>query len=1080
MTQQHYVLATKLVPPRVKAQCLRRERLDELFTRVIEYPLTIIQADAGYGKSTALVTHLCSLFDAVAWYSVEETEREPYSFLQYLIHALKRIDDGIGDKSLRLLEEGKRTASVFQVSLTLLLNDLAERAPDPLVIVLDDLHTVADVQEIQHMLDLFIRYLPSHVHVVIGTRKSLPFSTIKRLHTTFDVLSIGKADLQFTADEIGRLFEQAYGRSLPRDHVHELLEQTEGWIIALQMIWKGLERGAEWGELRRVQPETDGRLFHYLAEEVFDRQPQVVQTFLERSCILETMEEEICNLLTGREDSVEILLQLEQYGLFVTSAGGGQYRYHRLFQQFLRNHAQAVLSAAEWAELHRKAATFYGERGDLQQALPHYADGDDLPALVDLLVGRGHDLMKNGRLELLRRWIDYLPSGVLEEHPELLYWRGECDRLLARFHEAVHWYTLAEGAFIQKGERLWRSRVYRGQAQIYLDTIQPVKALHWLQKAVQALGDEYPQETAQVLRLLAENHTNSGRLSEAEEMIKRADFLAPNTQRDELDIRVHLRTGRLLSARQMTLSIIDKEKRNERLGVRRNAKSHREMHLLLSLIDAFRGDWESAHFHAEQGIRRGQELQSPFVELVGYMRLGHAFVLNGRLTDAQDSYKRAISMSEDLDVERAKVEALMGMCSTSGLLGELEQAERMARKGLELALNVHDHWCANMIRLTLGSIYVAWGHYEDALPWLLTAEEGFVTCGDLFCLTNVRLWLSILYQRTGQVEAFNQATTLMLQGVEEGGYEQLFLKRTMFGPSDLQMTVPSLLQARDELKLESADRLLRKMGIGKGMTRHPGYTLRIYTLGHFTVYRGLEEVGRKEWKREKSRQLFQLFVSYFGQLLQREQIYELLWPDEDEKTANRDFKVAMNALANAIEPLREARSDSFFIERVDTAYRFNPHVVIWIDASEFRTLAEKGLTLTDSEQAIRELQAALQLYQGDFLQHHPYLDWCADERERIRTLYLRVLEKLAEHYIDQEAYQEAVSCCEKILAADPAWETAYQMLMTIYYHLGNRGLVIATYKKCVIEMEEQLGLSPMEETTALYQRLVRGNQMSTA
>lgn len=1072
MREGQYVLTTKLVPPRVKQQCLKRRRLDELFGSVIDYPVTLVQADAGYGKSTALVTHLCSQFDHVAWCSLEEGERDPLLFLQYLIRSVKAIDPALGESARQLLEDTEATTALLQPCLTLLLNDLAEAAPDPTILVLDDFHTVAHVPEIRTLTDLFLRYLPAHVHIVLGSRNALDTAAVKRLQATCDLLVIDKQDLAFGVDEIDELFRQEYGIGLTQEQAVELHEQTEGWIIALQMVWKGMERGVELPQLWRLQGQAGLPLFHYLAEEVFDRQPQEMQAFLARTSVLEAMSGPLCDLLLGREDGAQTLRHLESWGLFVTGSGvGGEYRYHRLFQQFLLEHSRSSLASEEWIELHRTAAGYYRERGDLQKALLHFDEAGDAEMVVQLLLERGQECLQNGRLELLKGWIDRLPSSVLEQHPQILLWRGEIERVMSRFHEAVHWYTLAEGAFIQKGDQLGRSYVYRGQAQVYLDTIQPGKATPWLHKAIDVLAERYPQERAAVLRLLAENYTNGGKLQEAQAYLQRAEQLVPSIERDELDVRLNMRSGRLKIAREMTLAILGKD--SER-GPKRTAKSHREMTLLLALIDAMTGEIDSARTHAEQGIGVGQELRSPFVEMVGHIRLGHALGLAGELENAQEHYLRSVQMSDALCVERGKVEAMMGLCYTSGMLGDLEQANAYARSGLELALSVEDLWCANLIRLTIGGVWTSWGHDEEALLWLGDAESGFAACGDTFCLANTRLWLSVLYHRNDRHAEFAHTVRCLLDSVEEHGYFDLFERRTMFGPSDLQMLMPFLLAAREELKLEAAERLLKGMG-GKHLQHHPGYTLRIRTLGHFEVYRGVEEVGRKEWKREKSRQLFQLLVTRQGQLLQRDEIYDLLWPDVDEKTANRDFKVAMNALANALEPKREARSDSFFVERVDTAYRLHRQAAVWVDSEEFKTVVERGLTAAErgnSTAAIRDLQRALTLYRGDYLQYSPYLDWCSAERERLRTLYMRAHEVLASLKFERGDLPAVVRSAEAILDIDPCWEPAYRMLMMSYAQLGNRNLLISTYKTCVAHLEEQLGLEPMEETTRLYQKLV--------
>ena len=130
-------------------------------------------------------------------------------------------------------------------------------------------------------------------------------------------------------------------------------------------------------------------------------------------------------------------------------------------------------------------------------------------------------------------------------------------------------------------------------------------------------------ERATLLRMIAESKTNQGQGQEALKLLHSAEQLINQAMEDELNIRVHLRTGRLAAA------LTSLERRASLAGetdgpVRRPARSHRETQLLLSLISCLIGDAERARTCAQAGIRLGKELRSPFVEAVGYMRLGHA------------------------------------------------------------------------------------------------------------------------------------------------------------------------------------------------------------------------------------------------------------------------------------------------------------------------------------------------------------------------------------------------------------------------------------------------------------------------
>ena len=291
---------------------------------------------------------------------------------------------------------------------------------------------------------------------------------------------------------------------------------------------------------------------------------------------------------------------------------------------------------------------------------------------------------------------------------------------------------------------------------------------------------------------------------------------------------------------------------------------------------------------------------------------------------------------------------------------------------------------------------------------------------------------------------------------------------------DQQALIPLLAEAWQRgVQADYAGWLLSEMGIANPEL-HPGYTLRIRTLGTFTVYRGRHEITAKEWQREKAKQLFQLLVTHRTQLLQREQIVEMLWPGAEPATAYRDFKVAMNALWSALEPNRAARSASFFVLRQGSAYGLNLTSGFWLDADEFANQVNRGLSLMargQHEDGARALRRGLDLYRGDYLEALRYEDWCTEERERLQVLYLRASEALAHHAVEQGDYEAAIHLCDRIISRDRGWEEAYRLLMFSYYRLGNRSMALRVYDRCVQNLQEELGIEPMPATRQLYERI---------
>jgi DNA-binding SARP family transcriptional activator len=268
--------------------------------------------------------------------------------------------------------------------------------------------------------------------------------------------------------------------------------------------------------------------------------------------------------------------------------------------------------------------------------------------------------------------------------------------------------------------------------------------------------------------------------------------------------------------------------------------------------------------------------------------------------------------------------------------------------------------------------------------------------------------------------------------------------------------------------------LLDDMGL-PDIQYHPGYQLRVQSLGAFRVWRGSSEIAPRDWQRDKARQLFQLMLTERGRWLPREQIADRLWPQLSPEAAGRDFKVALNALNKAIEPGHSSEAPFCFLAREGTSYQLRPEADIWVDSTEFERECEAGMRLLEAgarSEAVERLQSALRLYKGDYLPDALYEDWASDERERLLSLFLRAADQLAEAYVESARYDEALEVCQRILARDPCWERAYRMMMVSHARQGNRSLATRAYQRCVEALREELGAEPSPATTTLYRQVL--------
>ncbi|MCB9112854.1 MAG: AAA family ATPase [Anaerolineales bacterium] len=1072
------ILRTKSIPPPRNSRTLSRPRVNQILKQTLDYRLTILQAEAGYGKSTALA-ELAEELKPTIWYQANDEDNDPLVFLLQLCHALQHALPNAINLPTAFLEnwDGAQGPLPWRGILDQIINALADSAIPPTLLILDDAHLLTENGELPHILDRLIGLAPVNFHVLLSGRPTITLPTLTRWRAQGEALVLDQSTLTFTKTEISSLFSTRYGLELTSEELDSLLEYTEGWAIGLQLIWQSirshspltLEFPLRW------QADSLEALFDMLAHEVFDRQPADVREFLLVTSVLRELQPEVCDALRksagfSSGDSSSMLAYLRRQDLFVTDTPEGTLRYHHIFHNFLQQQSPND-TRTKW---HRDAAQYFTRHHNPEDAIYHLIESQAWDEVADLLDEYAPTLLSTGRLDTLTNYIDSLPSLSLHQHPTLMFTLGELARMHSRFDEAQGWYKQAEVTWRSRGQQDGIARALRGQARVYLDTVNPSQAEKLLEEAIR-LSDGFEDREAQVrlFELLAENKLNSGHVEEADRLRQRADALrAEGPSNDQLWFRVLLRTGRLEEARKGLEELAETESREPV----QTPRAHRETKLLLSLIYSFMGMRDHAYQSALEGTERGDKLKSPFVTAVGHMRQGHALNLSRSFDDdnftrATTAFEATIELSRTLDVPRLSVEANWGLCRAYGYRGDLQLAQRHAQAAIDVAAEAGDEWIASLTRLSMGASLMIAARYEAAEVWLNRAVRGFEECSDTFGRSAARLWLAYGFFKQKKFDFVAQLLPDVLGICQQNGYSFFFTRPTLLGPADERMFVPLLLHAKQNA-WESGfiDRLLDTLGL-HDVRIHPGFRLTVETLGSFQVRRGSEPIPSNGWRREKSRQLFQLLLTYHQSPLDRDQICEYLWPDADLATAQRNFKITLNTLYQVLEPERDAGSDSAFIVRDGTTYTLRLHADLWLDSDHFARLARDGLKPTSS--SMSQLEEAVQLYRGDYLPDSLYEPWAAEERERLATLFLETADKLCELYLANERFNEMIDLCQRILARDNCWERAYRHLMQVYNILGDRGQLARIYQRCQQTLKDELDVPPSQETQDLYKKLIR-------
>ena len=1065
MSNRSLIILSRLAPPAQRSNILPRERVTALLRSSLAYPVTILQAGTGYGKSTSLLTFIEKLDFPVFWFSVSADDRDPTLFLMNLYTAFNQHGHDLGSEALRILNTPD---SEPKDGLIALVNAIARQIPEQCLLVLDDVQYVDNSPAILDLLNWFFDHLPRSLHVILSTRRALEFPSIHRWRAKGSVLELGKRDLTFTPEEVETLFRSQYQLELSREEVEQLIQRTEGWVIGLQMVWQTIKGQPQGAILQMLKEESESRknLFAYLAEEVLENQPASFQNFLLRTSVLSFLDTETCDFLMDSQNSIDILNELFRSGLFLEKLRPGVYRYHHMFREFLENRLSK--SPGLERELHRKIGSYFAAHQYWESAIGHLLKVGDYPQINHILENVGRDFVLTNRHESVRYWIEQFPEALLTQYPYLNYLSGEVNRYNGNFEIALEDYRTAQRGYQQSGNQWGVSLALRGQSQVYLDTIRPINANQLLQRALALLDPaENRQEVAELLTQMAENQVNQGEMEQAEQSLRRSRELSrtDSEENDFIQARLYLRTGRIQEGIQLLQKL---EPAPEVDNMSRPQRFHREASLLLSLFYAFNGELDNALSYAQRGIEIGQHYRSVFVRSVGFMRLGHALQLSRAFDEDETEYAKAANLYQEsmqaVDIARIHVEPLWGMCRLLGFSGRLEEARKTAEEALAIANSSGDIWIGMLIRLSLGASLAVSGAYEAANLELSIAESIAARAGDALSRSAALLWLAYCALRQGYESSLWLYLEQGLALIHEHQYQYLLTKPTMLGGDNPMVFVPLLLQARQQgIQPALTQQILEEIGM-EGLDYHPGYTLRVKTFGEFKVWRGTKLLVAADWKREKSRQLLQALVANFGKWLTRDQLTLILWPDAETATASNNLKVALSSLNQALEPERPEGEKTVFILRRGSQYTLNPNTGIIIDAARFEQLSKSSDTSS--------LESAARLYQGRYFENEAVEEFFIAEGQYYHEQYLRVMDQLIEGAINAADWEKALHYCRTLLNRDALWEPAYRSMMIIHHRMGNPGSVLQTFQQCQQALNREIGSGVSAETQALLNELL--------
>jgi len=1062
------VVRTKFLPPYYKSKIFSRQHLKDLFDRTSKYPVTMVKAGPGYGKS-AYLTFGFRNKENVFWYNVSKGDGDVLTFLINLIYTFNTRQSEIGEKTLNFIKEKGETNQEWTPVLNSLINELWDKYRyDEVYLIIDDYHLLNNHPKVNKLMGHFIDHRPPNMHFIFSTRKTPDLTSLSMWRVKDQILEIDEDDLKLTKDEIKRYYTEHYDYEINGKQLDTIYNLTEGWIIGVEMIRQGFKEGSKLKLVKEKSMDSLEHLFNYLAKEILSKQNEEVRNFLIKTSILRILTPEVCNFIREKNNSDQILKYLVKNDLFIIQLDDNKYRYHHLFHDFLQKRVKEELNNISL--LQKDIAEYYQKNGQFEEAVYHNIKSGDYFTAAKILREKANKLMNAGRFTVFESWFAKLPERILENFPLLYLYKGDIDRFTCNYNDALDWYRKGRKYLKENDNDKGISMAYQKMAMIYLDTVQPSEADKYLKKALELREKESYWDESVLLRLVAENYLNRGNVDKAKEMQEKLNKLDEENASNILDSRVKIRTGRLKEAEDLLKTELKKEDVEDDKKV---GRAHRETVLLLSLIASFEGKNKKALEYAKTGLKKSDNLDSLFTKAVANMRLGHALQINGedKQEEAINAYEKSLEIVDRLEVRRGRAEALWGLNLVYGNLGYEEQMKQYGKEGLKICEEAGDEWLGSLIQLSLGIGYIFLDDYKSATEWLTKSVKSFDYCNDIFGKTIGQIWLTLIDCQLERKVDFKHRLEEIVPVIKENNLQFIFENINLLGPRDKATLLPILTKGYNmDIKKEFCKLILEDLDIKPGI-KHPGYTLKVKTLGQFKVKRGRKVVKDSDWKRKKARTLFQIFLTYQNELIPKERLAEMISPKKDQKSAIRDFKVALNALNNVLEPNREARATPYFINKKGSRYGLNPTATYKVDINQFEELIKKGTKQAEQEKeklAIKSLSQAVQLYKGVYLPNCLYQDWTREVREKYKQLFIQGVELLAELYFELEKYQKTVEMAEKLIAEESSIEEAYQLMMKAYDEMGQRSQALRTYQRCADNLEQELGVIPTQKTIELY------------
>lgn len=1100
---------------------MSRPRLLSALERCQNYRLLLISAGTGFGKTTLLTDFARISQLGLAWYALDERDRDPAVFCRYLLQSVRLVYPSFGASFEHLLEQNLkelhqetiiyRLAEEFIAELEALRQNTAINFR-PTLLVLDDFQ-FAESFSVNRFVQRLLWWLPQDFHVIIATRALPEDLMLNKMLAKQMMTTLSSRDLAFTAEEVNQLLSDFY--SIEDNELAGMLAQySEGWITAIVLALSGQNFGyGDDSSLQKLKAANQNfdpeQVFNYLAQEVLDNQTPEIQEFLVRTSVLDILSPNICGALLDAEiepgrasehsRSETLLKQLESRNLFITrlSDHNGQisFQYHALFRQFLRTKLKQ--NKALYEQIQLRAAQAQREAGNFIEAIQHYVAAGEVVEAALLLNEVAEGFYEAGRMGLLNQLLESIPAEQQNKLAHLLNIKAQLLLEKGSNEAAIRTFAQAEQLYEKEQAHDRAAKASARQAQLLVRTGQRREAhaacsrilrdyTTLMQTPEGQIAVAFAKHVLGIVAIEESNTTEAeNNLRDAAELYKahQDDFRLAAI--DSVFGELYHRTGRLTKSNiyhERALSYFIKIGNRSREAYCRTS---------LAINRYLQGQYQQAEAQLNETLALTEDLNDTYLRLFGLTYLANIYRDTDHYTRADTVYNEALELAREGGIRKMELSLLNERITNFILMGKKEEVRSL----IQLSLDMSDEYNLPE-RKAFSYRNRSWleqdnRSYKRALTNIEDAIHIFSSTKNQLEEARAKLTSATILLAMGEPRKALATLSESLEMVEDLGYEPYL-------PFELRWASALFEHATKKKVSETVTDFLRRRGFISGLEslaeagsareiempvnlpKPIQFTPRREVAGnrssndeYFTKKSTTSTArmqvyalnGGRVWcdnveveKWRTSKVREALFYLLENPRCTRDQLWEALWPDED-------FGTSPNLLNANLSYLRKTLGAG--VELKLSSGRYSLEGEIWYDAAEFNTQLQTALAPGDFNP--ERLAKALTLYKRDFLDQF-YSNWILERQQQLQQLYLTGLERLASYYDAQNQPQLALPYWRQILLKDEYNEEAHRACIACLISLGNKTEARRQSDQCLKALEE-LDLQPSPETTRLLKKL---------